>query len=83
MPSSRQTPELKSNGRGTNAHHAIPQLNVGSSKEKLVLRSVPVAHGWTSSAKYIRRVGWGSVRPYMRPRKSPGATWRISSRFSA
>ena len=41
------------------------------------------AHCWVSRAKYIESSGGDVVRLYMRPRKSPGATWRISSRLSA
>ena len=36
--------------------------------------------GWHSRAKYILSLGWGHVRSYIRPRNSPGATCRISSR---
>ena len=41
------------------------------------------AHCGVSSAKYIDSSGGDVVRLYMRPRKSPGAIWRISSRLSA
>ena len=45
-------------------------------------RRLPTQCG-VSRAKYIDSSGGDVVRLYIRPRKSPGATWRISSRLSA